>query len=45
MNFPSCGSVNIKKNGHIHNGKQNYQCRDCGRESVADKQKKDITQA
>jgi len=23
-----------KKNGHIHNGKQNHQCKDCGREFV-----------
>jgi insertion element IS1 protein InsB len=45
MNCPSCESVNIKKNGHIHNGKQNYQCKDCGREFVADNQKKIITQA
>ena len=23
-----------KKNGHIHNGKQNHQCHDCGRQFV-----------
>lgn len=23
-----------KKNGHIHNGKQNHQCKDCGRQFV-----------
>ena len=23
-----------KKNGHIHNGKQNHQCQDCGRQFV-----------
>jgi insertion element IS1 protein InsB len=45
MNCPSCESVNTKKNGHIHNGKQNHQCKDCGRQFVADKQKKDIIQA
>ena len=31
---PKCASTNFKKNGHIHNGKQNNQCRDCGREFV-----------
>jgi len=24
----------IKKNGHIHNGKQNHHCHDCGRQFV-----------
>jgi IS1 family transposase len=27
-------SPNYKKNGHIHNGKQNHQCKDCGRQFV-----------
>ena len=31
---PECGSSNYKKNGHIHNGKQNHLCKDCGREFV-----------
>jgi IS1 family transposase/transposase-like protein len=31
---PRCKSANYKKNGHIHNGKQNHQCRDCGRQFV-----------
>ena len=31
---PECGSRNYKKNGHIHNGKQNHLCKDCGREFV-----------
>jgi len=31
---PQCGSNNIKKNGHIHNGKQNHRCKDCGRQFV-----------
>lgn len=31
---PECGSTHYKKNGHIHNGKQNYQCKRCGREFV-----------
>jgi len=34
---PECGSVNCKKNGHIHcNGKQNNLCNDCGRQFVAE---------
>lgn len=32
---PECGSVRCKKNGHIHNGKQNYRCKACGRSFVA----------
>jgi insertion element IS1 protein InsB len=31
---PACGSVKYKKNGHIHNGKQNHHCHDCGRQFV-----------
>lgn len=31
---PECGSTRYKKNGHIHNGKQNYQCKACGRQFV-----------
>ena len=29
-----CQSPKYKKNGHIHNGKQNHQCHDCGRQCV-----------
>ena len=25
-----CGSEQFKKNGHIHNGKRNHQCKACG---------------
>ncbi len=32
---PGCGSPQFKKNGHIHSGKQNYQCKACGRQFVA----------
>jgi insertion element IS1 protein InsB len=32
---PRCQSPKYKKNGHIHNGKQNHQCHDCGRQFVA----------
>jgi insertion element IS1 protein InsB len=31
---PQCKSPKSKKNGHIHNGKQNHQCKDCGRQFV-----------
>jgi insertion element IS1 protein InsB len=31
---PRCQSPEYKKNGHIHNGKQNHQCHDCGRQFV-----------
>ena len=31
---PSCHSTNIKKNGHTHYGKQNHQCKGCGRQFV-----------
>ena len=33
---PSCQSALIKKNGHIHNRKQKYQCLVCGRQFVLD---------
>ena len=41
---PSCESNSIVKNGKIHNGKQNYKCRNCGRQFVEDPQNKVITQ-
>ena len=31
---PQCQFPKYKKNGHIHNGKQNHQCHDCGRQFV-----------
>ena len=31
---PRCQSSKYTKNGHIHNGKQNHQCQDCGRQFV-----------
>ena len=31
---PRCKSPKYKKNGHIHAGKQNHQCKDCGRQFV-----------
>jgi insertion element IS1 protein InsB len=32
---PGCGSIQFKKNGHIHTGKQHHQCKACGRQLVA----------
>jgi insertion element IS1 protein InsB len=32
---PGCGSIQFKKNGHIHSGKQNHRCKACGRRFVA----------
>jgi insertion element IS1 protein InsB len=31
---PRCKSSRHKKNGHMHNGKQNHHCHDCGRQFV-----------
>jgi len=31
---PRCQSPKYKKNGHIHTGKQNHHCHDCGRQFV-----------
>ena len=31
---PSCQSIQVVKNGKIHNGTQNHKCRDCGRQFV-----------
>ena len=33
---PRCGSTCHKKNGHIHNGKQNHRCKACGRQFVGE---------
>lgn len=41
-NCPNCESKRIVKNGKIHNGKQNYKCKDCGRQFVEDPQQKRI---
>lgn len=42
---PACESTHIVKNGKIHNGKQNFKCRECGRQFVQDPQNKIIDQA
>ena len=41
---PNCQSKEVVKNGHIHNGKQNYKCKVCGRQFVEDPQQKLISQ-
>ena len=38
MTCPACGSHDISKNGTTRRGKQNYKCRDCGRQFVEDPQ-------
>jgi insertion element IS1 protein InsB len=35
---PQCGLSHIKRNGHTYYGKQNYQCKQCGRQFVKDSQ-------
>jgi insertion element IS1 protein InsB len=40
---PECGSTKNKKNGHIHNGKQNRYCKSCGRQFVENPQQKLIS--
>lgn len=39
---PSCGSDDVMKNGNTRRGKQNYKCRDCGRQFVENPQWKPI---
>lgn len=39
---PSCHSLLVKKNGHIHNGKQNHRCLKCGRQFVLEPSQKII---
>ncbi len=41
---PSCGSSHILKNGSIHNKKQKYLCKDCGRQFVENPTKRYVSQ-
>lgn len=34
MTCPNCHSVNVVKNGSIHNGKPKFSCKDCRRQFV-----------
>jgi hypothetical protein len=45
MKCPSCSSEHIKLNGHIHNGKQNHLCKECGRQFVSNPTNKVISEA
>ena len=40
MNCPKCNSQLIVKNGSIHNKKQKYRCKDCGRQFVENPENK-----
>ncbi len=44
-NCPKCKSNSVINNGRIHNGKQNFKCRDCGRQFVENPTQKLIPQA
>jgi IS1 family transposase/transposase-like protein len=41
---PECGSIEYKKNGHIHNGKQNHLCHNCGRQFVFEYEQRVISE-
>ena len=41
---PACGSHRYKKNGHTRHGKQNHQCKACGRQFAADAVDRTIAQ-
>jgi transposase-like protein len=41
---PTCASFHTVKNGHIHNGKQRFKCRECGRQFIEQPTKKVIDQ-
>jgi hypothetical protein len=43
--FPGCASPQFKKNGHIHNSKQNHRCKQCGHQFVAHAEHRVIAQA
>ena len=45
MNCPACDSQKIIKNGSIHNGKQKYLCKECGRQFIENPTKKVIPQS
>jgi transposase-like protein len=41
---PKCGSSQVIKNGHIHNGKPKYACKGCGRQFVESPQEYRISE-
>ena len=45
LNCPQCKATHIVKNGKTYStGKQNYKCRECGRQFVEQPQKKYLSQ-
>ncbi len=42
-NCPRCGSEHVVKNGHIHNGKAKFACKDCRRQFVEHPQQRLIS--
>lgn len=44
ISCPRCASNRVVKNGFIHNGNQNFKCKDCGRQFVLDPKNKVIEQ-
>jgi transposase-like protein len=42
MQCPNCHAEDIVKNGSIHNGKQKFLCKQCGRQFVEHPEKKII---
>ena len=44
ISCPRCESNRVVKNGFIHNGNQNFKCKDCDRQFVLDPKNKVIEQ-
>jgi insertion element IS1 protein InsB len=44
LHCPDCQSTKLKKNGQIHNGKQRYLCKACGRQFTPEGGKKTISE-
>ena len=44
LTCPRCQSNQVVKNGRIHNGRQNFKCKACGRQFVLNPTKKVIGQ-
>ena len=45
MQCPKCDSQYVVKNGHTHTGKQNFKCRDCGRQFVMNSRHQPISKS
>ena len=43
MQCPQCANKQIVKNGSIHNGKQKYKCKACGRQFIEQPQQRRIS--